>query len=56
MTQPRPLWTDTALRLEAGTELGPVPVVTATPNDAPRGTVLLVHGRAVNTILYTLKG
>ena len=45
MTQPRPLWTDTALRLEAGTELGPVPVVTATPNDAPRGTVLLVHGR-----------
>lgn len=45
MTQPRPLWTDTALRLEAETGLGPVPVVIAAPEDPPTGTVLLVHGR-----------
>ena len=45
MTQPRPIWTDTALRLEAETGLGAIPVVVATPRDTPKGTVLLVHGR-----------
>lgn len=45
MTQPRPIWTDSALRLEAPTSLGAVPVVVASTDDTPKGTVLLVHGR-----------
>lgn len=45
MTQTRPLWTDTALHLEAETGLGPIPVVLATPEGTVAGTVLLVHGR-----------
>ena len=45
MTQPRPLWTESALRLAAPTSLGVVPVVVATPRETPEGTVLLVHGR-----------
>lgn len=45
MTQPHSLWTDTANRLSTGTESGAIPVVVAEPDQAPAGTVLLVHGR-----------
>ncbi len=45
MTQPRPLWTDTALRFAAPTAMGRIPVIVAEPGGKPRGTVLLVHGR-----------
>lgn len=45
MTQPRPLWTDTARRFQAPAAAGAIPVVVAEPAGSPRGTVLLLHGR-----------
>lgn len=50
MTQPSPLWTRTATRLSGGTGPDAIPVVmaepeSASPDHAPKGTVLLVHGR-----------
>ncbi|MCE8470271.1 hypothetical protein LZ189_14710, partial [Rhodovulum sulfidophilum] len=41
-SSPSALWADRAERLRAD---DPVPVVMADPDIAPRGTVLLVHGR-----------
>lgn len=43
MTQAREIWTQAARRLQAGASR--LPVLVAEPGDAPRGTVLLVHGR-----------
>lgn len=45
MTQPHPLWTDYARRVELQTRHGTVPLVISDSRADPGGTVLLVHGR-----------
>ncbi len=40
-----PIWTARATRNPAPFDLGAIPVMVATPDPAPRGTALLVHGR-----------
>ena len=45
MTGQSKIWTDHARRADIPTSLGAIPVVVASASVAPRGTVLLAHGR-----------
>lgn len=45
MQQTPHLWTEQTQRFAIPTSFGTIPVVVAAPDAAPRGTVMLVHGR-----------